>query len=280
MLEDNKLNTCVVPVSKIWICILHIPILGAIQTSFAQQVARSNMAAEQQQHGVGSTVAATTTELDVTEDHDVAPGEATLLVSEFPPPPFYYKLFGGSTASAQHPLAPPPIPTEALERGTRRAAAAAARARAAEERQRLLAMGQPQQSGGDDKNDPTQNDTHTDAVLGGAAPDAASQEEEGDVVAVFGEIVEDPLLVEPLDNCEDPMVICNEVKRLNRSVLQGFVRLVQDLVHRPLENKYVKKLFCVQVALVFGELSRFLPLLESASLTTEKQEMYCLTTFF
>jgi hypothetical protein len=206
---------------------------------------------EQQQHGVGPTVATTTTEIDVAEDHAAAPGEATLLVSEFPPPPFYYKLFAGSSSTAaqqQYPLAPPPIPTEALERGTRRAAAAAARARAAEERQRLLAMGQPQQgSSSDDNNDPTHNDTHTDAVLGGTAPDAlmAAQEEEGDVVAVFGEIVEDPLLVEPLDHCEDPMVICNEVRRLNRSVLQGFVRLVQDLVHRPLENKYVTKLVCV-----------------------------------
>lgn len=91
------------------------------------------------------------------------PGEATLLVSEFPPPPFYY------TEAAN--LTPPEIPVEALERGTRRAAAAAARARAEAERLRLV-----------DEAD------KTDALLGGVS--AAEPEEEGEVVAVFGEIVE------------------------------------------------------------------------------------------
>jgi hypothetical protein len=65
------------------------------------------------------------------------------------------------------------------------------------------------------------------------------EEEEGDVVAVFGEIVEDPLLVEPPDRCEDPTVVRDQVKLLNRQVLQRFVNLVQDLVHRPMDNKYV-----------------------------------------
>jgi hypothetical protein len=93
-----------------------------------------------------------------------APGEATLLVSEFPPPPFYY------TEAAN--LTPPEIPVEALERGTRRAAAAAARAQAETERLRLA-----------DEAD------KSDAILGGV-PTAAEIEEDGDVVAVFGEIVE------------------------------------------------------------------------------------------
>jgi hypothetical protein len=88
------------------------------------------------------------------------PGEAQLLVSEFPPPPFYYKQ-----ASS---LVPPSIPTDALERGTRRAAAAAAKARAESVRIRL----------GEDT-------PNSDAILGGTPED-----EEGDVVAVFGEIVE------------------------------------------------------------------------------------------
>jgi hypothetical protein len=92
-----------------------------------------------------------------------APGEATLLVSEFPPPPFYY------TEAAN--LQPPEIPKDALERGTRRAAAAAARARAEAERLRLA-----------------DEASNTDAILGGVPKDA--EEEEGDVVAVFGEIVE------------------------------------------------------------------------------------------
>lgn len=145
----------------------------------------------------------------------VAPGEATVLVSEFPPPPYYYKHAAD--------LKPPEIPVDALSRGTRRAAAAAARARAAEHRQRLTDTGEI-----DDK---------TGAILGGVKEDDA--EEEGDVVAVFGEIIEDPWLVEPLDHCENPRVVQDQVKFLNRSVVQGFVHLVQDLVHRPIENKYV-----------------------------------------
>lgn len=147
----------------------------------------------------------------------VAPGEATLLVSEFPPPPFYY---------THAEWKPPPIPVEALTRGTRRAAAAAARARAAEHSRRLA-----ETMGEHDK---------TDAILGGVKDDEA--EEEGDVVAVFGEIVENPLLVDPLDHCEDPGVVRDEVRRLNCAVLQGFVHLVQDLVHRPVENKYVSNI--------------------------------------
>jgi len=111
-------------------------------------------------------------------DHDnndeaaaAAPGEATLLVSEFHPPPFYYQL-------AAH-LEPPEIPLAALARGSRRAAAFAEKARAESERLRL--------SGEDDD-----HADKTDAILGGSIPGAASQEEEeeGDVVAVFGEIVE------------------------------------------------------------------------------------------
>jgi mediator of RNA polymerase II transcription subunit 7 len=138
-------------------------------------------------------------------------GQATLLVSEFPPVPFYYRL--ASTGE----LLPPPIPTEALARGTSRASAQAARARAESERLR---------SGDEDE---------TDAILGGVP--AAEDEDDGDVVAVFGEIVEDPLLMEPLDRCEDPRVVRDEVKRLNQDVVKGFVKLVQDLVHRPIENK-------------------------------------------
>ena len=93
-----------------------------------------------------------------------APGEAQLLVSEFPPPPFYYKQASGSWS-----LVPPVIPTEALERGTRRAAAVAAKARAESDRMRL----------GED------TAPNSDAILGGT-----TEQEEGDVVAVFGEIVE------------------------------------------------------------------------------------------
>ena len=112
------------------------------------------------------------------------PGEAAMLVSEFPPPPFYYRQA----------LSPPEIPAEALERASKRAAAAAAKAKAESERLRL-------QLDDADK---------TNAILGGVTDEG---EEDGDVVAVFGEIVEDPLLVQVDDICEDPTKIRDEVKR-------------------------------------------------------------------
>lgn len=171
---------------------------------------------------------------------DVVPtsvGEAQLLVSEFPPPPYYYRLAGTGIPSGGGGgggvLRAPPIPTDAINRGTYRAAAIAARARETERQLRLaeLRRGDDSQGNEDDK---------TDSILGGVIKDATIDEHaEGDVVAVFGEIVEDPLLVEPLDDCNDPMVVRDEVKRLHQIVLRTFVRMVQDLVHRPLENKYV-----------------------------------------
>jgi hypothetical protein len=99
------------------------------------------------------------------------PGEAQLLVSEFPPPPYYYHQ-----ASS---LTPPTIPVEALERGTRRAALAAAKARAESTRLRLL-------DGREDVPD-------SDAILGGE--DVTTSVDDGEVVAVFGEIVEVSVVV-------------------------------------------------------------------------------------
>jgi len=162
--------------------------------------------------------------------------EATnLLVSEFPPPPYYY------TEASK--LTPPEIPKESLIRGTKKAEAAA-RARAEAERLRLA-------DGGDQTAD----------VLGGGvlAGNATSglEEEEGDVVGVFGEIVEDPLYFQPLDACEDPIVIRDEVKRLNREVVQGFVNLVQDLVNRPAENKKQRDALCHNVFLMLQETNKF-----------------------
>jgi len=162
-----------------------------------------------------------------------APGEATLLVSEFPPPPFYY-----TEAST---LTPPKIPYEALERGTRKAAAAAAAARAEAERQRLA----------------DQTGDILGGVLAGNTASEIEKEEEGDVVGVFGEIVEDPLLVKPLDPCEDPVVIRDEVKRLNREVVQGFINLVNDLVNRPAENKKRRDELQHNVFLMLQETNKF-----------------------
>ncbi|KAL7569276.1 hypothetical protein ACA910_016826 [Epithemia clementina (nom. ined.)] len=164
-------------------------------------------------------------------------GEATLLVSEFPPPPFYYRL----TPS----LTQPSIPRDALERGTRRAAAVAAKARAESERLRLEGESQ-------------------DAILAGTAATAADAaasandgDDDGSVVAVFGEIVEDPVLFQPLDRCEDPRVVRDEVKRLNNEAVKGFVELVKDLVHRPMENKKTRDALSHNVFLMLQECNKF-----------------------
>jgi mediator of RNA polymerase II transcription subunit 7 len=159
------------------------------------------------------------------------PGEAALLVSEFPPPPFYYRH------ASQ--LTPPEIPTASLERASERAAAAAAKAKAESERLRL------QLEDDDDK---------TNAILGGVTDE---NEEEGDIVAVFGEIVEDPLLVKVEDVCEDPTKIRDEVKRLNREVVGGFVQLVKSLVHKPLENKKQRDEMSHNVFLMLQECNKY-----------------------
>jgi hypothetical protein len=199
------------------------------------------------------------------------PGEATILVSEFPPPPFYYSFSHAGV------LKPPEIPQEALIRGTLKAAANAARQRAEAEQQQRLAQ-----------TEGLEGADQTGAVLGGISTATSTaaiasaigngenrnngvsitnngldfdkhNEGEGDetVVGVFGEIVEDPLMVQPLDVCEDPTIVRDEVKRLNRLVLQGFVRLVQDLVNRPAENKKQRDELSYNVFLMIQEANKF-----------------------
>lgn len=178
-------------------------------------------------------------------------GEATLLVSEFPPPPFYYR---------QHQiLAPPPIPHDALERGTKQASAVAAKARAESERLRLLG------GGGAENQDAILAGTPAIADPNGGAGGGASgtggsggdDNNDGSVVAVFGEIVEDPVLFEPLDRCEDPRVVRDEVKRLNNEAVKRFVELVKDLVHRPMENKKTRDELSDNVFLMLQECNKF-----------------------
>jgi mediator of RNA polymerase II transcription subunit 7 len=164
-----------------------------------------------------------------------AAGEAQLLVSEFPPPPYYFRLASMQGGGA---LRPPPIPTDAIVRGTKKAAEIAARTREAERQQRLaeLRRGDDSQGMEDDK---------TDSILGGVVKTTnVDDHDDGDVVAVFGEVIEDPILIEPLDYCDDPIVVRDEVKRLHQIVLRTFVKMVQELVHKPLDSKYV---LCVDV---------------------------------
>ena len=66
--------------------------------------------------------------------------------------------------------------------------------------------------------------------------DDDSIDENEPIVAIFGEIVEDPTLMLE-DECDDPNIVRENVKRLNQSVLRGFLKLVQKLVHDPNDNK-------------------------------------------
>lgn len=148
-------------------------------------------------------------------------GQATLLVSEFPPPPYYFPMAAASNTTT---LPPPPIPHAALKHGTERAAQAAALAR------------QQQQTAAD-------SSTSTDTILGGGGQHAIHHDNDdannnnNKMVAVFGEIVEDPYLVVPPDgSIENPQDILNAITELNGTVLRNFQSLVMDLVHQPQHN--------------------------------------------
>ena len=56
------------------------------------------------------------------------------------------------------------------------------------------------------------------------------------VVACFGEIVEDPTLAVE-EECHDPTVVRENVRKLNRAVLGGFLKLVHRLADEPGDNK-------------------------------------------
>jgi len=76
------------------------------------------------------------------------------------------------------------------------------------------------------------------------------------VVAVFGEIVEDPTLVTE-EECHDPVIIRENVKRLNRAVLNGFLKLVQKLVHDPNDNKKLRDELSHNLFLMLQECNKF-----------------------
>ena len=145
----------------------------------------------------------------------------TLLVSEFPPPPDYFRrCFAGAVdaaaagAGAAPGLRAPPVPTGALERNAVYANAASARARKEAERLR----------GGKDGG-------------GEEVPEAVLP---GDVLAVFGEIVEDPnLVVDPGGDIDDggPAATRSRMRSLNREVMVQFLDLVNKLVKDPTKNK-------------------------------------------
>eukprot|EP00571_Detonula_confervacea_P009688 CAMPEP_0172319418 /NCGR_PEP_ID=MMETSP1058-20130122/37578_1 /TAXON_ID=83371 /ORGANISM="Detonula confervacea, Strain CCMP 353" /LENGTH=310 /DNA_ID=CAMNT_0013034453 /DNA_START=18 /DNA_END=950 /DNA_ORIENTATION=- len=210
-------------------------------------------------------------------ENDNGDDEDMLLVTEFPPPPYYYTM-----ASR---LTPPEIPHRAFRVAAKRVMMEREKAREESERIRIEAEGGSTTTGGVDgggvnndamdverKESSTEATTTSDENKAGSSSTAittATDKEAHDdddsidpndpnetVVAVFGEIVEDPTLVTE-EECHDPVIIRENVKRLNRAVLNGFLRLVQKLVHDPNDNKKLRDELSHNLFLMLQECNKF-----------------------
>lgn len=201
------------------------------------------------------------TSMEIDDDDNDGDDDSPLLVSEFAPPPYYYRL-AANTTMEQSSLQPPAIPTEALQRAARKSASMAAEAKEIAERNRLQAANSDMTDNSNNHNNNeassrNSSDNMNQVALGGAVPDLNSTlDDDGDIVAVFGEIVEDPLLVQVEDD-EDPTKIRDAVSRLNNQVLQGFAKLVGELVYRPLENKNFRDELSHKIFLMIQECNKF-----------------------
>ncbi|KAL7463351.1 hypothetical protein ACHAXS_003731 [Conticribra weissflogii] len=203
------------------------------------------------------------------ESHDIddAPLEDDmLLVSEFPPPPYYYGL------ASKNMLTPPDIPYRAFRVAAKKVMLERQRARAESERIRLAAEGNgnvPSDSaaktmevlGGGSSTLRRTSDIVVEMSGDGSGSQSEHQAKEGEtgqyaksdslgeeddsidvndpnepLVAIFGEIVEDPTLTVE-EECEDPNTIRENVKELNQNVVRGFLKLVRMLVNNPGDNK-------------------------------------------
>lgn len=155
--------------------------------------------------------------------------EDMLLVSEFPPPPYYYGMASQNTPAHLR-LTPPEIPLRSFRVAAKKVLRERKRAKDESERIRLAACA------GEDSTD---EGTKTDEAATGdikEEDDDSIDPDDPNVVAVFGEIVEDPTLTVEQE-CDDPNVVRDNVKRLNQEVLKGFLKLVRILVNDPNRNK-------------------------------------------
>jgi hypothetical protein len=129
-------------------------------------------------------------------------GEAEILVSEFPPPPYYFSL------ASKGLLEPPAIPVEALKYAARKAAAMAAEAERSAEAERFASLdihSLSASAAGAHQLSPSVNNI--------AATSSDKELLEGDVVAVFSEIVEDPMLFQVEHDCENPTAVRDRLKQ-------------------------------------------------------------------
>ena len=182
-----------------------------------------------------------------------------LLVTEFPPPPYYYKL------ASSNELTPPEIPHRAFRVAAKRVRQEKERARLESEKIRLEA--EEKQVGGSGSGDSDKGDEKSQDVNMTVADQDRNDDDDDSIkdphdpnepiVAVFGEIVEDPTLVYVEDECNHPTILRDNVKRLNRSVLEGFLKLVTKLVNDPIENKKSRDELSHNIFLMLQECNKF-----------------------
>jgi mediator of RNA polymerase II transcription subunit 7 len=173
-------------------------------------------------------------------DHDATQtteeDDDMLLVTEFPPPPQYYALASRNTPAHLR-LVPPEIPLRAFRVAAKKVRVERKRAKEESERIRLLACAGDGAAAAGSNDAAACNDGTKSASQDNDDDDSIDPNDPNEpVVAVFGEIVEDPTLTVD-EECDDPTVIRENVKRLNQEVLRGFLKLVRGLVNDPNDNK-------------------------------------------
>ena len=189
-------------------------------------------------------------------------GDDMLLVTEFPPPPYYYTLASSGK------LTPPDIPERAFRVAAKRVRQEKERARLESERIRLEAEKKDTDDDMVKEEGGGEREASTDAVMTEKQNEQNNDDNDDDsitdpndpnepIVAVFGEIVEDPTLVYVEEECNNPTILRDNVKRLNRSVLQGFLKLVNKLVNDPIENKKCRDDLSHNIFLMLQECNKF-----------------------
>lgn len=205
-----------------------------------------------------------------------------LLVSEFPPPPYYYSLASRSSSSGEILLTPPEIPYRAFRVAAKKAKMEHQKRKLIEEEERRRAL---QLSPLDTMEGTIKGDGSEVAVVTTDKKHSKNNAELGDddsfssidvenpnepLVAVFGEIVEDPTLFQAsagydIDEeknglegeCHDPAIVRENVKRLNRDVLHGFLLLVRKLAEDPSDHRKLRDELSHNLFLMLQECNKF-----------------------
>lgn len=193
-------------------------------------------------------------------------GDDMLLVTEFPPPPYYYTL------ASSNELTPPEIPHRAFRVAAKRVRLEKEKARLESERIRLAAEEKEgvTDDAADGEIEQCDNGGSQDVVMKSSQPDSNTLNGDDDddsitdpndpnepIIAVFGEIVEDPTLLQIDQECSNPTTLRDNVQRLNRSVLQNFLTLVTKLVNDPIENKSSRDELSHNIFLMLQECNKF-----------------------